>query len=98
MKVIGGAERKRKLDGEGKGGSEPLKAADTRFLIESTSAGVLGGELILGRAALLVSIQKIPISALLSLGLTLIVWALFVTDLVWGCQRNAEVGEMEVLQ
>lgn len=97
LKVIGGAGRKRKLHGEGKGGSEPPKAADIRFLIESRSAGVLGGELILGRAAILFSIQKIPISAL-SLGLTLIVWALFVTDLVWGCQRKTEVGVMEVLQ
>lgn len=34
----------------------------------------------------------------LSLGLTLIFWALFVTDLVWGCQRNTEVGVLEVLQ
>lgn len=66
MKVIGGAGRKRKLDGEGKGGSEPPKAADSRFLIESRSAGVLGGELTLGRAALLFSIQKICFQFLLS--------------------------------
>lgn len=49
---------------KGKEARNPPKAADTRFLIESRSAGVLGGELIVGRAALLFSIQKIPISAL----------------------------------
>lgn len=64
MKVIGGAGRKRKLDGEGKGGSEPPRAADTRFVIRS--AGGLEGELILGSAALPFSIQKICFQFLLS--------------------------------
>lgn len=66
MKVIGGAGRKRKLDGEGKEAQNPPKAADTRFLIESRRVGVLGGELTLGRAALLFSIQKICFQFLLS--------------------------------
>lgn len=33
-----------------------------------------------------------------SLGLTLIVWPLFMTRLVLGCKRSVEVGMMEGLQ
>lgn len=52
--------------------------------------------MILGRTVLPFSIQKICFCSL-SLGLTLIVWAI-VTELVWSCQRNVEVRVMAVLQ
>lgn len=61
-----GRRKEKETGWRGKGGSEPPKAADTRFLIESRRVGVLGGELTLGRAALLFSIQKICFQFLLS--------------------------------
>lgn len=61
------------------------------------SDNIHGGELVLGRAALPFSVQICLRFLLPSLGMTLIVWALFVTELGWGCQRNVEVGVVEVL-